>query len=105
MRDRWPPLSSRTKVQLGERSAQHFEPLPRSGYELKVVTIIGARPQFIKAAMVSRALRALPEVEETVVHTGQHCDDDMSAVFVEELGLPERDYNLEIGSRHRATRR
>jgi len=63
---------------------------------MKVVTIVGARPQFIKAAPVSRALRQ--RHTEVLVHTGQHYDDNMSAVFFRELDLPEPDYNLGIGS-------
>lgn len=63
---------------------------------MKVATIVGARPQFIKAAPVSRALRE--ENIELLVNTGQHYDDDMSAVFFRELDIPEPDYNLGIGS-------
>lgn len=63
---------------------------------MKVVTIVGARPQFIKAAPVSRALRQ--QHTEILVHTGQHYDDNMSAIFFEELDIPEPDYNLGIGS-------
>ena len=65
---------------------------------LTVVSIVGARPQFIKAAMVSRALRATGQVREVLVHTGQHYDDNMSRVFFEELEIPEPDYNLGVGS-------
>jgi UDP-N-acetylglucosamine 2-epimerase len=63
---------------------------------VKLVTIVGARPQFIKAAPVSRVWRQ--EHTEILVHTGQHYDDEMSAVFFRELDLSEPDYNLEIGS-------
>ena len=63
---------------------------------LTILTIVGARPQFIKAAPVSRALRRT--ARELLVHTGQHYDYGMSAVFFEELALPEPDYNLGIGS-------
>jgi UDP-GlcNAc3NAcA epimerase len=62
----------------------------------KVVTIIGARPQFIKAAPVSRALRQV--AHEILVHTGQHYDHEMSAIFFQELGIPEPDYHLGVGS-------
>lgn len=63
---------------------------------MKVVTIVGARPQFIKAAPVSRELRKTHH--EVLVHTGQHYDDAMSAVFFRELDIPEPDYNLGVGS-------
>lgn len=65
---------------------------------MKITTIIGARPQFIKAAVVSRALRKhRPDVQEVIIHTGQHFDANMSDVFFEELDIPEPDYNLGIG--------
>jgi UDP-GlcNAc3NAcA epimerase len=63
-----------------------------------VATVVGARPQFIKATTVSRALRAVPGVEERVIHTGQHYDADMSDVFFEELEIPLPDHHLEVGS-------
>lgn len=63
---------------------------------LKVLTIVGARPQFIKAAAVSRAIRANPDVQEAMVHTGQHFDAEMSDVFFDELGIPAPDHNLAI---------
>ena len=65
---------------------------------MKVVTIVGARPQFIKAAVVSRALRSTAGVSEVLIHTGQHYDDNMSAVFFEELEIPKPDYHLGVGS-------
>ena len=65
---------------------------------MKVVTIVGARPQFIKAAAVSRVLRKTQGVREVLVHTGQHYDANMSEVFFEELEIPRPDYNLGIGS-------
>lgn len=61
------------------------------------MTIIGARPQFIKAATVSRILNQDPEVEELLVHTGQHYDTNMSRIFFDELEIPEPSYNLGIG--------
>ena len=65
---------------------------------MEIVSIVGARPQFIKAAMVSRALRRKQGVEETLIHTGQHYDENMSRVFFEELDIPRPDYDLGIGS-------
>ena len=65
---------------------------------MKIFTIIGARPQFIKAAVVSRALAEYqPAVSEILVHTGQHYDTNMSDVFFNELNIPHPDYNLGIG--------
>jgi UDP-GlcNAc3NAcA epimerase len=63
-----------------------------------IVSIVGARPQFIKAAPVSRVLRGVQGVREVLVHTGQHYDSNMSTVFFDELGLPNPDFHLGIGS-------
>lgn len=63
---------------------------------MKIVTIIGARPQFIKAAVVSRAFATHPGIQEIIVHTGQHYDSNMSEVFFEEMDIPKPDYNLNI---------
>ena len=69
----------------------------------KIVTIIGARPQFVKASSVSRAFKANQLIEEIIVHTGQHYDQNMSAVFFEEMEIPEPRYNLEVnGASHGA---
>lgn len=62
------------------------------------MTVVGARPQFIKAAMVSRELQKYEDMAEILVHTGQHYDINMSDVFFEELDIPKPDYNLDIGS-------
>ena len=63
---------------------------------MRIVTIIGNRPQFVKAAAVSRQLRR--SAEELIVHTGQHYDDELSRVFFDELGVPAPDRELEVGS-------
>ncbi|MFM1651927.1 non-hydrolyzing UDP-N-acetylglucosamine 2-epimerase [Brevibacillus sp. B_LB10_24] len=65
---------------------------------VKMATIVGARPQFVKAAMVSRALRAVPGIQEIFIHTGQHFDERMSDVFFSELELPRPDHYLGIHS-------
>jgi UDP-GlcNAc3NAcA epimerase len=65
---------------------------------VNIVTVIGARPQFIKAAAVSRVLRSRQSVREVLVHTGQHYDENMSAVFFDELEIPTPDHHLGIGS-------
>ena len=63
---------------------------------MKIVTVVGARPQFIKCAPVSRELRK--EHQEILVHTGQHYDPEMSDIFFEELHIPRPDYYLNVGS-------
>jgi UDP-GlcNAc3NAcA epimerase len=63
---------------------------------MKILTVVGARPQFIKASVVSRALSSV--AEEVIVHTGQHYDKNMSDVFFEELNIPKPAYNLGVGS-------
>ncbi len=67
---------------------------------LKLLTIIGARPQIIKSAAISRAIKNqyATSIKEVVVHTGQHYDERMSAIFFEELQIPQPDYNLGVGS-------
>ncbi len=78
---------------------------------MKVVTVVGARPQFVKAAAVRRAIEAYPEqtspvrrrgskktFQEVLIHTGQHYDYGMDGVFFEELQLPKPDYHLGVGS-------
>lgn len=65
---------------------------------MKILTVIGARPQFIKAAAVSSQIVDSEGIEEVLVHTGQHFDPGMSEVFFSELGIPDADYNLRISS-------
>lgn len=63
-----------------------------------IITIVGARPQFIKAAVVSRAIKQYAGLRETIVHTGQHYDDNMSQVFFDQLEIPAPGSNLGVGS-------
>src|SRR6266571_8849501 len=63
---------------------------------MKVASVVGARPQFIKAAPVSKALRK--DHTEVLIHTGQHYDEEMSAAFFRSLRIPDPDYNLGVGS-------
>jgi len=67
---------------------------------MKIVSVIGARPQIIKAAALSRAIKNIysDKITELIVHTGQHYDDNMSQVFFDELGIPKPNYNLNVGS-------
>ena len=64
---------------------------------MKIATIIGARPQFIKAAVVSRALERYPSIKDIIIHTGQHYDFNMSDIFFEELCIPRPAFNLGVG--------
>lgn len=64
---------------------------------MKIITILGARPQFIKAAALSRAFQAYPQIEEVIIHTGQHYDQNMSEIFFEEMDIPKPKYNLGVG--------
>ncbi len=67
---------------------------------IKLLTIVGARPQIIKAAALSRAIKNSfqTRIREYILHTGQHYDQNMSQVFFDELGIPEPDFNLNVGS-------
>lgn len=67
---------------------------------IKLLTVIGARPQIIKAAAISRAIknRFAGQIEEKILHTGQHYDANMSQVFFDELGIPQPHFNLGVGS-------
>jgi UDP-GlcNAc3NAcA epimerase len=63
---------------------------------MKIVSIVGARPQFVKAAVLSRQFQSHPDFEEVIIHTGQHFDNNMSDVFFEEMKIPRPDYFLGI---------
>jgi UDP-GlcNAc3NAcA epimerase len=65
---------------------------------MRVLSIVGARPQFVKAAAMCRAVSARPDISHTIIHTGQHYDARMSDVFFEELGIPAPDHHLGVGS-------
>lgn len=69
---------------------------------IRIATIVGARPQFVKAAVLSRAFAACPEMEEFLIHTGQHYDYGMSEVFFEEMEIPHPRYNLGINAQSKA---
>ncbi|MCW5589276.1 MAG: UDP-N-acetylglucosamine 2-epimerase (non-hydrolyzing) [Legionellales bacterium] len=65
---------------------------------MKIISIVGARPQFIKAAAVSRVLKTKNQIHEEILHTGQHYDENMSSIFFQELSIPLPTYNLGVGS-------
>lgn len=65
---------------------------------MKILTVIGARPQFVKAAALSREFARQSDIEEVILHTGQHFDDNMSQVFFDEMGIPKPSYQLNINS-------
>ena len=66
---------------------------------MKILTILGARPQFIKAGTVSREIAKYSEIEEIIVHTGQHYDSNMSDIFFDEMKIPKPNYFLGIGGK------
>ena len=66
---------------------------------MKIITILGARPQFIKAGTVSREIANYKDIDEVIVHTGQHYDSNMSDIFFEEMKIPKPDYFLGIGGK------
>lgn len=66
---------------------------------MKIVTVLGARPQFIKAAAVSRELKKYSEIKEIIVHTGQHYDQNMSDIFFDEMDIPKPKYMLQTGGK------
>ena len=65
-------------------------------YMMKILTVLGARPQFVKAAVLSRVISERENIEEVIVHTGQHYDKNMSDLFFEEMDIPKPKYNLNI---------
>jgi UDP-N-acetylglucosamine 2-epimerase (non-hydrolysing) len=68
------------------------------GKKMFVLNVVGARPNFMKLASVYRAIDRYPQVQQIIVHTGQHYDINMSNIFFKQLELPEPDINLESGS-------
>jgi len=70
----------------------------KNSRQMKILSIIGARPQFIKASPVSREIAKHTDIEEIIVHTGQHFDPNMSKIFFDQMKIPEPDYNLGINS-------
>jgi UDP-GlcNAc3NAcA epimerase len=83
-------------VALGQATVLALAGRSRGVLVVKLLTVLGARPQFIKASVVSARLSATPDVAEVLVHTGQHFDDNMSDVFFSELGLPAPAHELGI---------
>lgn len=65
---------------------------------MKILTVIGTRPQFVKASVISREIRKHPDINNIIIHTGQHFDENMSDVFFSQLELPKPDYNLNINN-------
>ena len=67
---------------------------------MKIVTIIGARPQFIKASALSKLIKKEKKINEIIIHTGQHYDYEMSKIFFNQLNIPKPKYNLNIKSKY-----
>src|SRR6266571_4241946 len=69
-----------------------------AGGEMKIANIVGARPNLVKIAPLLREMRKHPRIQPVLVHTGQHYDAKLSTVFFRQMGIPEPDVNLEVGS-------
>lgn len=69
----------------------------KSNKKFRIVTVVGARPQFVKAAALSPCLLATGKIEESIIHTGQHFDSSMSDIFFDEMEIPSPAQNLGIG--------
>ena len=69
----------------------------------KIITVVGARPQFIKAAVLSKLFNNINDIEEIIIHSGQHYDFNMSDQFFDELGIPNPKYNLGVNSSTQAS--
>jgi len=78
------------------RSPSRFQPLMK--HRLKIINIVGARPNLPKIAPLIREMRRHPEIEPILVHTGQHYDEKLSDIFFRQMGIPAPDINLEVGS-------
>src|SRR5437588_12319037 len=66
--------------------------------QLKIINIVGARPNLPKIAPLIREMRRNPEIDPILVHTGQHYDEKLSEIFFRQMGIPAPDINLEVGS-------
>lgn len=84
--------------QPGERTAAESAVTNSRAGEGTLLSVVGARPQFVKMAVVDRAIRVDRSLDHVIIHTGQHYDDNMSRTFFRELEIPEPDMNLEVGS-------
>jgi UDP-GlcNAc3NAcA epimerase len=99
MRRRWDePFDANGSLPSLARAARRIQYCLRTNVSKRVLTVVGARPQFIKASAVSREIAHRIDIEETLVHTGQHYDANMSDRFFEELAIPAPTMHLGIGS-------
>src|SRR5438309_10815586 len=73
-------------------------PQQRMSHPLRIINIVGARPNLPKIAPLIREMRRHPEIEPILVHTGQHYDEKLSNIFFRDMGIPAPDINLEVGS-------